>query len=311
LIAMVCLIGATVLWGTSFLVTKVAVDEVSPMVVTFVRCVIAAVLLGAYAIVGSTRSPSARARPGGGGRTWMVWAAACGVATGVAFQSTAMGMQHAGSSVAGVTVATIPAWTMLVAGLMGLEQIGRRQLVSVAIGSAALVLLAVPGEGGWAIRGVLALSVAALAHACANLASHCSLRGSGPVPIAAFSLVVAAVITAPGALLAWPSTMPGMSSLVAILALGALPSAAAYVMYFHAIDVLGATRASLSMYVIPPLAILVGVLLLGERPGWSTAIAFVLAICALAIGVGEHPADRPLLTMHAMRGWDRQRTRAR
>ena len=285
-VALVCLLGAVVLWGGSFLITKVAVATASPSVVTFVRCVIAAVLLGAYAGVQARRGePSVRVATADS--RWVLWTVLCGVATGVAFLTTAIGMQDVDAGVAGIPTATIPAWTMLLSGAMGIERVGRRHLVSIVVGSVALALLATSGDGRWAVGGVLALAVAALAHAGANLASHLSLRGSTPVRVAALSLVAAAVVTAPGAIHALPVAMPSGASIAAIVALGALPSAAAYVMYFHSIEVLGATRSSLSTYVIPPFALLVGVVLLGERPGMIAALALALALGALVIGVGN------------------------
>jgi len=171
---------------------------------------------------------------------------------GFAFLMIATGMQAATSGVAGVVMATVPAWTMLFAGIAGIDRFGVRQMAAVAIGTVAVVLLALPNGEHWAVRGIVALAAAALAHGCANIASQYSLHHSNPTSVARVSLVAAAVVTAPGAVAALPAPVPTVSAIIAIIALGALPSAAAYILYFHAIKVLGSTRASISNYLIPP-----------------------------------------------------------
>jgi len=78
-----------------------------------------------------------------------------------------------------------------------------------------------------------------------------------------------------------------MSALIAIFALGVLPSAAAYILYFHAVSRLGTTRAAISNYLIPPIGILTGMLVLGEHPDLVTGLAFALVVCALTIGLSD------------------------
>ncbi|MEO6867771.1 MAG: EamA family transporter, partial [Gaiellales bacterium] len=99
----------------------------------------------------------------------------------------------------------------------------------------------------------------------------------------ALTMAVAAVITAPfGDLLSAP---PAPSVMLAILLLGVLPSGVAYVMYFHGVSVLGAQRAAYSNFLVPPVAILSGVIALGELPTLATLVALALASIALGVGV--------------------------
>ena len=283
-VAGLCLVGAAFLWGSSFVVTRVAVQDLAPSVVTFARCGIAAALL---LLVLARSDAGARSRAARVGRGWIGWAALCGVATGAAFWLIAIGMQGASSTAAGITMAMVPVWTLLIAGSLGIDQLGIRQYLAVGVGSVAFALLIIPRETPILVQGVVAFAVAAAAHACANIASHFGLRNTSPLQVAAVSMVTATLTTAPAAWWSLPTRAPGTAAIAATIALGVLPSAAAYLLYFRAVRVLGAGRAAITNYLIMPIGLICGVAALGERPDVLTLAALLLAGGALTLGVSD------------------------
>jgi drug/metabolite transporter (DMT)-like permease len=74
--------------------------------------------------------------------------------------------------------------------------------------------------------------------------------------------------------------------------LGVLPSGMAYLLYFRAVATLGAERSAFVNYIIPSVALLSGVIILGEQLGVIELVSFVLALFALILGMGTQKSVR-------------------
>jgi drug/metabolite transporter (DMT)-like permease len=88
-----------------------------------------------------------------------------------------------------------------------------------------------------------------------------------PISVATGQLTAGAAVMLPVALLVdrpWLAPLPSLGAWGAILALAIVCSAFAYILYFRLIDSAGATNALLVTLIVPPVAILIGALLLGE-----------------------------------------------
>jgi drug/metabolite transporter (DMT)-like permease len=135
------------------------------------------------------------------------------------------------------------------------------------VGFSGAVLMALPGlgEGGNSMRGVLLILVALVSYGIAiNLARPLQQR-NGALPVVWRALAVALVVTAP---LGAPALLQAHwtpRSLLAVLALGALGTATANVIMAVAAGRLGVTRASGTGFIIPVVAVLLGVAVRGER----------------------------------------------
>jgi len=292
--AVVLLIGAIVLWSGSLSIVSIAVDGSSSGTVTFWRCAIGAIVLITWAVVARLRSTgSGRVRPRVRGRDWF-WTAISGAGCGAAFLLVAHGMQRVGSGPAGIVLSSIPGLTMLIAAIeRGAPRIRSRQLASLAVGACAALMLASPAGGGWSSIGLLTLCCAALSQAVTNVASGRALIRLDPLAVSAASMAVASLVTAP---LADFSSIPTGTSLFAIIALGVLPSGVAYVWYFAGVRALGATTAAFSNFLVPPVAVFLGVVVLGEVPDARTLVALVFAIGALWLGLGRRRTRVTLVT---------------
>jgi drug/metabolite transporter (DMT)-like permease len=94
----------------------------------------------------------------------------------------------------------------------------------------------------------------------------------------------AAVLTLPPAVLTLGSKSPDMGEIAAVVSLGVFGTAVAFFLYFTLISEVGAGRAALCGYLIPPTALAYGALLLGEKitPASIAGLALILAGVALA-----------------------------
>jgi drug/metabolite transporter (DMT)-like permease len=83
------------------------------------------------------------------------------------------------------------------------------------------------------------------------------------------------------------TTVPDISSVAAIVTLGALGSGVAYLFYYKILDVVGSAIASSVTYITPVIAVILGVLLLGEQLHWYEPIGGVIVVLGAAISQGS------------------------
>ena len=137
--------------------------------------------------------------------------------------------------------------------------------------------------------GHSAVLVAACFYACAAIFGR-RFRGLPPVVVAAGMLTAATIMMAPVALLVdhpWLLS-PGWITWGAIAGLAVMSTAIAFTIYFRVLASAG-TNILLVTFLIPVSALLLGVFILGERPGWNTAAGMVLILGGLTVIDGRLP----------------------
>jgi drug/metabolite transporter (DMT)-like permease len=273
------------LWGLPYLLIKVAVAEVDPGLVVFVRLALSAVVL--LPIAAATGS-LARAR-----RHWRRLLLTSSLGIALPFLLIAYGEQHITSSLAALLIAADPLFVVLLAlPFDASERASGARLVGLILGLVGVAVLLGLNDGGDAL-GVLGAAMVLLAALC-YAASALLIKGLSGVPLlgsAAITLSAAALLLAPAALGRLPSELPQASAIGSLVALGLLCTALAYVIYFDLIAEAGATRASVITYVNPAVAVVLGVLLLHEPLGLGTLVGFGLIVlgCALSTGLLRDP----------------------
>ena len=120
---------------------------------------------------------------------------------------------------------------------------------------------------GGHVLGQFAVLLAAVSYAFAGVYGR-RFRGEPPLRVAAGQLVASSVLLAPVVMLLdrpWTLPLPGAATIAALVALAALSTALAYLIYFRILARAGATNVLLVTFLIPVSAILLGTLLLGEQ----------------------------------------------
>lgn len=276
--AWVLFAAMSLLWGLPYLLIKVAVAELDPTFLVFVRLVIAAlVLLPVAAARGALRAAR---------RHWRSLLAIAGAGIVVPFLFIAYGEQHITSSLAALLIAADPLFIALLALWVDRsERAGGWRLVGLVlgfIGVAALVGLNLGGDALGFLGAAMVLG-AALCYAGSALMIK-RAAGVPPLGSTSVSLGMASVLLAPFALLSIPQRMPSAPVLGSVIALAVVCTALAYVIYFSLIAEAGATRAALITYVNPAVAVVLGALILAEPITVGTVIGFILIVvgCALS-----------------------------
>lgn len=284
------LLYLVLVWGSSFALTKVAVASVPPIWVTAGRVVLAALILSAVLFASGTGFPR-----GWRNWAWLVWFGLCGNIVPFFLIAWATGIIP--SSLAGILMATNP---LLVLGLVRLwlpdEPVRPRNLVGFGLGFAGVVALIGPAAllqlriGGMELLAQLAVLAAALFYALLNvtarLAPDMGLRAKSAGLMAA-----AAPIAGGAALVAEPSGLAAAepAAVLAIAALGILPTALATLVLFWLVARAGSRFVATSNYLVPACAVLVGYVFLSERLGagdWA-GLAFILV--GILISEGRVP----------------------
>ena len=270
----------SVIWGVPYLLIKVAVEETSPVVVVFVRCAVAAVLLLPWTITRGQLRPTLR--------HWRPLLAFTVLEMTGPWLLLSFAEQSLTSSLTGLLVATVPFAAVIAARVAGdddrLTPIRLAGMVLGVIGIAALLGLDVRGAQLTAI-GAVALVV--LGYATAPLIASRALSDIPGVAASSVALLVTAVVYAPFAVPRLDeATMASNGALLSLAVLGILCTAVALALFFALIREAGPQRALVITFVNPAVAVLLGVVLLDEpfTLGLAVGLPLVLAGCALATG---------------------------
>ncbi len=273
------------IWGASYLFIKVAVDEVEPTAMMFIRLVLASVVLIPVLVwrLGA-REAAAEVR----GTGWRAFGVGF-LNAAFPFVLIAWGEKYVDSGVAAIANATVPIFVVLLALRFNpSERVRGIRLAGILVGLVGVgVLAGLHPEGGWwAVAGTLAIVVASLSYAAANHFVQHNYSRTAPLVIATVSCVTAALILLPFAVVQWPAQTPGWEAVASIVALGVLGTAVALLFFYRLLNRFGAARASLVTYLLPPVALVYGVLLLDEQVTLNAALGLVLILAGVALGSG-------------------------
>lgn len=271
------------IWGVPYLFIKVAVEHMAPPVIVFGRSIVAAVpLMLLAARAGALSAVLARWRP------LLAFAI---IEMAVPWVLLTNAERDLPSGLTGLLIACVPIFGALVAFLLGdrtaLHPV-RIVGIVVGIGGVVLLVLADLGSDGipwWAVIQVLLVCVG---YASAPFIAARHLADVPGLGVAALSLSVVALIYAPFAWAAWPDDPPPADAWAALVALGVLCTAIAFVLFFKLIAEVGPARATLITFVNPAVAVAVGAIVLDEQITIATVAGFVLVIAGCWLATRQH-----------------------
>jgi drug/metabolite transporter (DMT)-like permease len=252
-----------VLWGSGFLWIKLAIRGLSPVEVTLTRLILGSAVL--FALVGVRRGSLPRAP-----MIWLHIAVAALFANSVPYLLFAVGEQHVASSTAGMLNATTPLWTVVVALTTRHQRaITVRQAAGLVIGFGGAVLVFSPWRSSGELASVGAIECVAAAASYGigfvYMDRFLARRGISPVTLSACQLLAASAFLAIA--LGWsgaPAPRLDAAVIVSMTVLGLTGTGVAYVLNYQIITREGATVASTVTYLMPAVAIALGVVILSE-----------------------------------------------
>jgi drug/metabolite transporter (DMT)-like permease len=278
-------------WGASYMFIKVAVEEIEPAPMMFFRILLAALVLVPvlFVVVGWRTAVADLKQASGGGFLLGL------VNMALPFTLIAWGEKHIDSGVAAIANASVPIFVALLAIRFNpAERVRGMRLVGVVLGLVGVgVLTGLNPEGGWwAIAGTLAVVAASLCYAAANLYAQHRFSRTTPLVVSTATVIAGALILLPFAMLQLPDEVPGWKALGSVAALGLLGTAFATLILYRMLTDYGASRTALVTYLLPPMALFYGVVLLGEEITLNAALGLVLILAGVAMGSGLVRAAR-------------------
>lgn len=260
----ILLIVPGVIWGASFLFIAEGLEAMGPNGVTFTRILVGFITLALFR--GSRRAVSRRDWPGIAlvGVLWMAFP----------LSMFPYAEQRVSSALTGMLNGAVPLFTAIVAAGMARRWPSRSIALGLAVGLAGGVLMALPtvGQGSSTALGVLLIFAALVSYGFALNVARPVQQRQGSLPVIWRAQAVALVLTAPLGLPEMLGARWAVGPLLCLLALGALGTGMAYVLTVMAAGRVGATKASATAFIIPPVALLLGVVVRDERVAMLSVI---------------------------------------
>ncbi|HTS14863.1 MAG TPA: DMT family transporter [Candidatus Sulfotelmatobacter sp.] len=269
-----------VIWGIPYLFIRLAVAEIPPSVLVFMRTALGTAILLPVALVRVDLRPVlARWR-------WVVAFALVEIALPWVMLGSAE--QRLTSSLTGLLVAGVPLVAAVIAIVSGgTDRFGRTAVVGLLIGLVGVAAIVGSDFGTSDVVALLQMGIVVVCYALGPAILGRRLQGLPSVGIMALSLGLCALIYVPIAGAQWSGTIPSLGVLADVAVLGILCTAGAFLIFAALITEIGPVRATVITYVNPAVAAILGVLVLSESFSPIMAVGFGLVI------LGSTLATRP------------------
>ncbi|PNE59696.1 EamA/RhaT family transporter [Paraburkholderia fungorum] len=275
-----CVLAA--IWGASFLFMRMGAAEIGPVPLIALRVSIAAVLL-----LPILRSKAARQQF----REHIGPLFVIGVTnSALPFCLLAYATLYVTAGVDSILNATTPMWAAAIAYFWLGVPVRRVQRAGLAIGFIGVVVLAweAMGSGVAGSTGaVLAALAATVSYGFAVNYSKRSLAGVNPFVSAFGTQLFASLVLAPLAYVFWPKHQIPNSTWYSVIALGALCTAVAYVLFFRLVANAGAPYAASVTFLIPVFGVIWGIMFLREPLTAWTVSGCLIVLLGTALASGK------------------------
>jgi drug/metabolite transporter (DMT)-like permease len=270
-------VALALIWGSSFLFIAIGLDAFHPGLVTLLRVGLGAAFL---ALIPRTRAIKIdREDRGRVGLLALIWVA-------IPFTLFPIAQQWIDSAVAGMLNGATPIFTALLATLLFRTSPGPLQIAGLGVGFVGILAIALPsaGDGTTAAIGVILVVVATVGYAISLNMVPPLQQKYGSLPLMARILALATPMVAPFGFIGLFESTFAWSSLLAVAAIGVLGTGLAFILMGTLTGSVGATRASFITYLIPVVALGLGVAFRAEvvSPVAVAGVALVIVGALLA-----------------------------
>jgi drug/metabolite transporter (DMT)-like permease len=272
-------LGLSVMWGMTYLLIKVALRDLDPATLVFLRCTLAALILLPWAAL-TGRLSSLR------GHLW--WIAAFALCEcGIPWLLMCTAEQHISSSLTALLVAGVP---MLGAIIFQVthphERLGRARWMGLLIGTLGVGLLVGLSVNGTTATALAMMVLVVLGYTIgpiiiATKLAH--LQGGGVVAV---SVALLALLYAPWGTTHLPDHL-GAASAWAVVTLAVVCTAVSFLAFFALVVEVGAPRATVVTYVNPAVAVAAGTIFLSETLTPAMLLGFPLVIVGSVLATGR------------------------
>ncbi|HKW69267.1 MAG TPA: DMT family transporter [Candidatus Dormibacteraeota bacterium] len=269
------------IWGVSFLLIKLAVQDMSPTVLLLLRSASGFVALAVILMV------MGRPLLGPGWRGRLISFAIMAVTNAVIpWVAIAWGEERISSGLASILNSTTTLWTaVLIYWVVPSERPTLVNYLGVVVGFAGVIVLVYPDIAANGISGnvlgAMAVVLASLSYSVNALYQRRKMRDVSVFEISLGQLAASTLFAIPIAAPALAQVHVQVTSMAAVLALGAVGTGVAYLLYYFVMNSLGAVRAAGVTFVVPVTAVFWGVVLLHE----SLSLPIVAGMVVIMAGI--------------------------
>ena len=276
---------SVILWGTSFVATKLVLREISPITLVFVRFAQGAVLM--TLILAWHRELRLPPRSTWG---WLFLMGFIGIFVHQLLQVN--GLRLTSATTTGWLIGLIPLWTALLSRLVLREPMGFQKILGLAVGFLGAVLLITKGDLSTQLlslpstRGDLLILLSTINWAVYTVLGHGTLRVLGAVRATAGAMILGWVMLAP--LFFWNEGWRELGQVSAVgwgalVFLGVGCSGLGYLFWYGALERMEASRVAAFLYLEPLVTLMVAALVLEERAGWITLLGGIIVLTGVLL----------------------------
>jgi drug/metabolite transporter (DMT)-like permease len=280
------LLGIAAMWGSSYLWMSFALDGLPPTAIALGRIVLGAALL--CCVPAARRARIAR-------EDWprIVLLGALWMALPLTLFPIAQ--ESVSSSVAGMITGAQPIFAAAIAALLLRRAPVPRAIAGMLVGFAGVAAIAVSASGDGDGSSTVGALLVILAVACYGLSINLAVplqQRYGSLAVILRALIVAVVLTLPQGIVGLAESHPTLGSVSAMVPLGLLSTGVGYVAFASLAGRAGAARGSVAIYMVPVVALALGVIVEGD-PVHPAGIAGVVLVILGAWATGSASARRP------------------
>lgn len=284
------LAALALIWGVSFLLIKVAVRDMSPAVLLLLRSASGCIALAAIV--------RAMGRPllGEGWRHRLGSFAIMAITNAlVPWIAIAWGEERISSGLASILNSTTTLWTaVLIFWVIPTERPSRVNYLGVVLGFAGVIVLVIPDISTNGVTGnflgAMAVVVAALSYAVNAVYQRKKMRDVSVFEVSLGQLMVTVLFAIPLAAPSLAQVHVAVTSMAAVIALGAAGTGVAYLLFYYVMNKLGAVRAAGVTLLVPVTAVFWGVLLLHETLSPPIVIGMAVILVGIVLANLRKPA---------------------
>ena len=280
-LAIAAFLTVCVVWGTTYLGIRVAVETIPPVLMTGVRYTIAGIFLVTLLRIRGERIPTDP-------RTLASIAVVALLLIGVGNLALVWAEQWVPSGTAALLVATAPFWAAIFDAFRPEgERIRVRRTIGMIIGFSGVALLVTPGgaRSSRFLIGAMAIQIGAMAWQGGSVYGKHALKKVPPLMSAALQALIGGLVldvvgVAVGEV---PRFHPSTRSLIALVYLTIFGSIIGYSAYTYALSKIRVTTMSLYAYVNPIVAVILGALILHEPLTWVSLTGMAIILSGMAL----------------------------
>jgi drug/metabolite transporter (DMT)-like permease len=290
--AIVCIV-----WGTTYLGIRIAIETIPPLLMTGIRYTAAGAILLVVALARGERIPRDRSTLGNLALIGLLMA-------GVGNLSVVIAEQWVPSGMASLFVATAPFWANVLEWMRGnTQQIDRRTITGMLVGFVGVAMLVTPGSVGGHydyhfLLGALSIQIGAIGWQYGTLRSKYFVKSTPLFTASAIEMLIGGlVIDIVGVAI---GEVPRLSftpkSIAALAYLAIFGSVVAFSAYIYAVAHISTTKMALYSYVNPAVAVFLGWLVMGEQLTPVSVTAMIVILFGVALVQSSNMKRRSLPT---------------